>query len=62
MYDALPDAPWIRDAERYGMSEQTPVYCPICSEEAEIFYVDQAGEIVGCDHCIQTKDACEYDP
>ena len=35
--------------------------CPLCNEEAEEFYFDIWGHIVGCDCCISTQDAVEYE-
>lgn len=38
--------------------EQTPV-CPICGRECDYVYYDRDGEIIGCDCCIERKDAFE---
>lgn len=56
----LPDAPWIRDAEINGMPEDPPPLCPVCGEEAEDYYIDLAGDIIGCENCVRRKDAYEY--
>lgn len=48
----IPDAPWIRDAERYGVPEEERPCCPICgSDESDYFYVVD-GEVVGCEACV----------
>lgn len=59
----LPDAPWIREAEMYGMppyDDGPDPVCPICGKECETIYMDKDGTEVGCDRCIQTQDALEY--
>ena len=56
----LPDAPWIREAEMYGMppyDDGPDPVCPICGKECEMIYMDQNGTEVGCEHCIRTTDA-----
>ena len=37
-----------------------PVTCPICEEKCEEVYIDRAGDVVGCDICMSTKDAYEW--
>jgi len=34
--------------------------CPVCGCEAEEFYFDLFDKICGCDCCISTRDAVEY--
>ena len=58
--EQIPDAPWIRDAEINGVPETPAPICPICGEEAEEFYLDYGGDVVGCDHCVRVKDAYQY--
>lgn len=36
----------------------TPI-CPVCGEECETIYQDRYGTYVGCDVCVETKDAWE---
>ncbi len=59
----LPDAPWIREAEMYGMPPYddgpAPV-CPICGKECETIYKDKDGDVFGCDQCVRTQDAWEW--
>ena len=31
--------------------------CPICAEETDTYYVNAEGEIVGCDSCVEPRDA-----
>ena len=56
----IPDAPWIREAEMYGPPSPDPVYCPECGEECETIYRDRYGNIFGCDKCIETQDAGDW--
>lgn len=35
-------------------------YCPICSEEIyETVFVNNDGEIIGCENCVETKEPYE---
>ena len=56
----IPDAPWIRDAEMYGVPADDPVKCPICGEECEEIILDMDDTVVGCDRCIVRKDAWDW--
>lgn len=58
----LPDAPWIRDAERFGVPEPVDdvVECPICGKECETIYLDTDGDAFGCDVCVKKVDAYEW--
>lgn len=60
----LPDAPWIRDVEMYGMppydDDPDPI-CPVCGKECETIYLDDGCiNVVGCDNCIRTMDAYDW--
>ena len=58
--DNLPDHPVIRNMERTGYPDgKEPRYprCPVCGEECATMYRD--GVYVGCDVCMETKDAWE---
>lgn len=59
----IPDHPVISNMERTGSPDgKDPTYprCPACGEECEIIYRRYSdGECVGCDACLQTKDAWE---
>ena len=33
--------------------------CPICGEECATIYRDRCGAYIGCDVCVETKDAWE---
>ena len=55
-----PDAPWIREAEMYGMPSPDPVYCPVCGEECETIYKDSYGNVFGCEKCIRAIDAYDW--
>ena len=54
--EQIPDDPRIRDAELNGFPEPDPVYCPVCGDEAENFYL-QDGIVIGCEHCVTEVDA-----
>lgn len=56
----LPDAPWIRQAERDGMDDCPDVYCPICNEENPEYFFIQDGEIIGCSECTDQTDPWEW--
>ena len=56
----IPDAPWIREAERDGFGDPDPPKCPVCGEECEEIYADQYGNVFGCDECILRQDAWEW--
>lgn len=62
-YQDLPDAPWIREAEKYGppMAEEISFRCPVCgADEPEDFVFDRDGDICGCSECTRRRDAYEY--
>lgn len=52
----VPDHPMIRNLERTGWPDgDEPVYpsCPVCGEpEADYFYQDEDGAILGCSECL----------
>jgi len=60
----MRDDPRIEWAERtgfpaWGQPEEYP--CPVCgSTEAEEFYVDSTGDVVGCDMCIEREDPADW--
>ena len=57
-----PDQPVIRNMERTGYPDgREPTYprCPICGEECETVYKNIYFDVVGCDECMETKDAWE---
>ena len=56
----IPDAPWIREAEMYGMPSPDPVYCPICGEECETIYKDRYGDVFACNWCLDSMDAGDW--
>lgn len=56
----IPDAPWIRDAEKNGMPEDPAPICPCCGEETDRYYLDRDGDIIGCEYCIRSVDAYKY--
>ena len=57
----IPDAPWIREAERDGYPGYDPVYCPCCRRECEFIYTDGVkGYVIGCDECIDRVPADDW--
>ena len=60
----IPDHPVIRNMEATGTpdgkAEQYP-RCPACGEECETVFQDRFGAYIGCDVCVETKDAWEVD-
>lgn len=59
----LQDAPWIKQAELFGMpeAEEIDYSCPICGEEKpEDFCFNNYGEIIGCNCCCHFRNAYEY--
>ena len=57
--DSIPDAPYIREAEMYGIPSPDPVFCPVCGAECEDFYI-QEGDVIGCECCIRVRDAYDW--
>lgn len=41
------------DPEIYDKEENGT--CPVCGEEAEWFYIDDWGSVVGCDKCLHER-------
>ena len=35
--------------------------CPVCNGEAQEFYIGYWNGIIGCDGCVDIKDAIEYE-
>lgn len=58
---AIADAPWIRNAEMYGVDDGPVIECPICgSEHCEEIVLDENDNVLGCNLCTRTKDAYEW--
>ena len=49
----------VRDYPTPPDPDPMPV-CPECGEECETLYRDSTGAIIGCERCIDTVDAYEY--
>ena len=56
----LPDAPWIREAERDGYPSPEPVHCPCCGEECTTIYANSYGDVFACNWCLMEQDAWEW--
>ena len=56
----IPDAPWIREAERDGMPHPDPVYCPVCRERCETIYKKDPWLVIGCENCVRRIDAQDW--
>lgn len=41
-------------------TEDPEVICPVCGCDCRTYYRTLNGEIVGCDECIETVDAIEW--
>ena len=54
----LPDAPWIRDAERNGYppDDGEELCCPECGNPCRKIYENRNGEAVGCNICVEAWD------
>ena len=61
--EQIPDAPYIREAEMYGMppyDDDPDPTCPICGKECETIYTDKDGEAFGCNECVTLWEAYEW--
>ena len=59
--EQIPDAPWIREAERFGMPPYDPdPVCPICGEDCTTVYMDMTGEVFACNWCLKEQDAWDW--
>ena len=59
----IPDAPWIRDAERYGAPAPVgddDVECPICGKICDFVYKDIDGDVCGCENCLTKIESYEW--
>lgn len=57
----LRDAPDIRMTEATGYPSETNwPRCPVCGEECETIYYGKWMDIVGCDMCLETRNAWEW--
>lgn len=60
--ELIPDDPIVSSLLRTGSppwESQTAPICPVCGAECETIYRDALGQIVGCEECIEWKDAWE---
>ncbi len=56
----LPDAPWIREAETFGMPESKVCRCPICGEEWPEYFFTAGLEVLGCSECVERNDSEDW--
>lgn len=65
MMENIPDHPVVSSLLKYGYpyepKEDYCQICPVCKNEAIDFYVNQYGEILGCDKCVKTIDSLDYE-
>jgi hypothetical protein len=58
---AIPDAPYIREAETLGMPPYEPMpVCPVCGKECNSIFLDTNREAFGCEHCVKEEDSYEW--
>lgn len=58
----IKDAPYIRDAELFGMDDVVELEwrCPVCgADHPDDLYI-QDGEVIGCSECVRCKDGEEW--
>lgn len=59
----MRDDPVVRSMEQTGYppwhEEETAPICPICGEECDTYYFSAENEIIGCDNCVEARDAWE---
>ena len=62
MTQQIPDAPWIREAEMYGMPDVEDCCCPVCGAEdpEKFYYARETDEVLGCSECIGESDPYEF--
>ena len=64
MMNDIKDAPYIRDAELFGMDDGPEIEwkCPVCGADCpERFFVNiKTDEVIGCDECMGEVDAYEW--
>lgn len=58
--DRIPDADYIREAEQVGIPPYHSPECPVCGCECRDYYFNKWMEIVGCNVCIDWRDAEEW--
>ena len=58
----IPDAPWIREAEMYGVPESDGSVCPVCGAwNPDRFSVTHdTDEVLGCSDCVDSVDPYEF--
>ena len=55
----VKDAPYIVDAERYGMPHPDKVVCPKCGNVCETIYAF-GDEAIGCENCVNVLYATDW--
>ena len=63
MYEVLDYDDWKLQTpeEAAGCTKPDSPICPMCDKETNTYYFDKYYEIIGCDECVYTKDAYEYE-
>lgn len=56
----MSDHPIVESLDRTGLPPwdkgQEPI-CPVCGASCETIYFDRNGDAVGCDECVEARDA-----
>ena len=60
MAGMIPDAPYIREAEMFGMPPYDEPKCPVCGRECNSIFLDQNREAFGCEHCVKEEDSYDW--
>ncbi|MBP5727105.1 MAG: hypothetical protein J6Y48_08550 [Clostridia bacterium] len=57
----IPDAPYIREAELYGMPGPEEIECPCCGKLCKKIYTEASDwEAIGCENCIKERESWEW--
>ena len=60
----IPDHPVVSNLMRTGLPDNQETRwprCPICGAETDTFYRNRDREVVGCEDCLCTVDAWDYE-
>ena len=60
----MRDHPVVENLCRTGYpdgKEPEEIRCPSCNEDAEFFYVNNVGKVVGCERCLTIRHYYEFE-